>query len=272
MSNIKELKQLSNKIRKHAVKMTNLGESSHIASVLSMADIVAVLYGSVMSYKSDEPKWAKRDRFILSKGHAGAGIYAVLAECGFISIDKLNTHYQDGSDLSGHVSHKGIPGVELSTGSLGHGLSVSAGMALAGKINNKKHNVYVLMSDGECDEGSIWEAALFAHHHKLDNLVAIIDRNRYQSIYSTEDTLSLEPFLDKWQSFGWNVLSIDGHDHQQLLNAFNTKVTEKPLCIIAETVKGKGVSFMENNILWHYRSPQGKEFEAAIAELENKDA
>tara|TARA_B100000989_G_scaffold297985_1_gene285562 strand:- start:593 stop:1411 length:819 start_codon:yes stop_codon:yes gene_type:complete len=272
MSNIKDLEQLSLKIRKHAVNMTNAGKSSHIASVLSMTDIVAVLYGSVMSYKSNEPKWVDRDRFILSKGHAGAGIYAVLAECGFMSIDKLKTHYQDGSDLSGHVSHKGIPGVELSTGSLGHGLSVSAGMALAAKIDNRNNNVYVLMSDGECDEGSVWEAALFAQHHKLDNLVAIIDRNKYQSIYSTEDTLSLEPFVDKWQSFGWNVVNTDGHNHQELLDAFNSKISNKPLCIIAETIKGKGVSFMENNILWHYRSPQGKEYDAAIAELEISDA
>lgn len=272
MSNINDLKKLSLQIRKHAVNMTNVGESSHIASILSMTDIVAVLYGSVMSYKADEPKWHARDRFILSKGHAGAGIYAALAELGFMQLDKLKTHYQDGSDLSGHVSHKGIPGVELSTGSLGHGLPVAAGMALAAKINDNQHNIYVLMGDGECDEGSIWEAALFASHHKLDNLVAIIDRNKLQSIYSTEETLGLEPFLDKWQAFGWNVLNVDGHDHQKLLDAFNSKVQEKPLCVVADTIKGKGVSFMENNILWHYRSPQGEEYDAAIAELEKNDA
>ncbi len=272
MSNIVDLKALSLQIRKHAVKMTNVGHSSHIASILSMVDLVAVLYGSVMSYKADEPKWPNRDRFILSKGHAGAGIYAALAESGFMPVDKLRSHYQDGSDLSGHVSHKGIPGVEFSTGSLGHGLPVAAGMALAAKINNNKHNIYVLMGDGECDEGSIWEAALFAPHHKLDNLVVIIDRNKLQSIYSTEDTLSLEPFADKWQSFGWNVVNVDGHDHQKLLDAFNSKAIGKPLCVIADTIKGKGVSFMENNILWHYRSPQGEEFDDAMAELEKNDA
>ena len=272
MSKINDLKRLSLQIRKHAINMTNVGESSHIASILSMTDIVAVLYGSVMSFKADEPKWQERDRFILSKGHAGAGIYAALAELGFMKLDKLRTHYQDGSDLSGHVSHKGIPGVELSTGSLGHGLPVAAGMALAAKINDKKHNIYVLMGDGECDEGSIWEAALFASHHKLDNLVAIIDRNHLQSIYSTEETLGLEPFIDKWQAFGWNVVNVDGHDHQKLIDAFNSKVKEKPLCIVADTIKGKGVSFMENNILWHYRSPQGKEYDAAMAELEKNDA
>jgi len=171
MINSQNLEQFALKIRKHAINMTNTGGSSHIGSVLSIADILAVLYGSVMSYKADEPKWPGRDRFILSKGHAGAGVYAVLAESGFMSLDKLKTHYQDGSDLSGHVSHKGIPGVEFSTGSLGHGLPVATGMALAAKINKQQHSIYVLMSDGECDEGSNWEAALFAPHHKLDNLV-----------------------------------------------------------------------------------------------------
>jgi transketolase len=272
MYNIRDLKRLSFKIRKHAINMTSVGRSSHIASILSMTDIVAVLYGSVMSYKVDNPKWQDRDRFILSKGHAGAGIYAVLAEMGFMPVEKLRTHYQDGSDLSGHVSHKGIPGVEFSTGSLGHGLPVAAGMALAAKINKDEHGVYVLMSDGECDEGSNWEAALFARHHKLDNLVVIIDRNKLQSIHSTEDTLGLEPFVDKWQAFGWNVVDVDGHDHEQLINACNSKVAGKPLCIVANTTKGKGVSFMENQVLWHYRSPQGKEYEAAINELENNNA
>ena len=269
MSNITNLKQLSLKIRKHAINMTSVGGSSHIGSILSIVDILAVLYGSVMTYKANEPEWAGRDRFILSKGHAGAGVYATLAESGFIPVKKLRTHYQDGSDLSGHVSHKGIPGVEFSTGSLGHGLPVATGMALAAKINRDKHNIYVLMSDGECDEGSNWEAALFAPHHKLDNLVVIIDRNKLQSIHSTEDTLSLEPFVDKWQAFGWNVVDVDGHDHQKLLDACGSMVTGKPLCIIANTTKGKGVSFMEDNILWHYRSPQGEEYNAAMQELDN---
>ena len=269
MSNSKELKQLSLKIRKHAMNMTSVGGSSHIGSILSIADILAVIYGSVMAYKADEPKWSDRDRFILSKGHAGAGVYAVLAESGFMPVEKLRTHYQDGSDLSGHVSHKGIPGVEFSTGSLGHGLPVATGMALAAKINRQKHNIYVLMGDGECDEGSNWEAALFAPHHKLDNLVVIIDRNKLQSIHSTEDTLRLEPFVDKWQAFGWNVVDVDGHDHQRLLDACGSRVTGKPLCIVANTIKGKGVSFMEDNILWHYRSPQAEEFNSAMQELNN---
>ena len=269
MTNFEDIEQLALKIRKNAVNMTSAGGSSHIGSILSIADILAVLYGSVMNYKAGEPKWKGRDRFILSKGHAGAGVYAALAESGFMPVEKLRTHYQDGSDLSGHVSHKGIPGVEFSTGSLGHGLPVATGMALAAKINRDKHNIYVLMSDGECDEGSNWEAALFAPHHKLDNLVVIIDRNKLQSIHSTEDTLSLEPFVDKWQAFGWNVVDVDGHDHQKLLDACGSMVTGKPLCIIANTTKGKGVSFMEDNILWHYRSPQGEEHNAAMQELDN---
>jgi len=269
MINSQNLEKFALKIRKHAINMTNTGGSSHIGSILSIADILAVLYGSVMSYKADEPKWPGRDRFILSKGHAGAGVYAVLAESGFMSLDKLKTHYQDGSDLSGHVSHKGIPGVEFSTGSLGHGLPVATGMALAAKINKQMHNIYVLMSDGECDEGSNWEAALFAPHHKLDNLVVIIDRNKLQSIHSTEDTLGLEPFVDKWQAFGWNVVNIDGHDHEQLISACNSKIMGKPLCVVANTTKGKGISFMENQVLWHYRSPQDEEYESAMRELDN---
>ena len=266
-----ELKLLATRIRKHAVSMTSLGGSSHIGSVLSIADILAVLYGSILNYRADEPKWIDRDRFILSKGHAGAGVYATLAEVGFMPTDKLKTHYQDGSDLSGHVSHKGIPGVDLSTGSLGHGLPVAAGMALSAKIDNKWHRVFVLMSDGECDEGSNWEAILFSSHHKLDNLVAIIDRNKLQSIHSTEDTLGLEPFADKWKAFGWDVVEVDGHNHQEIFDACNKRETtsQKPLCVIAETTKGKGVSFMENQVLWHYRSPQGDEYDAAIAELED---
>ena len=268
------LAKMANNIRKHAVKMTSLGKSSHIGSILSIADILAVLYGAVLNVRPNKPKWPNRDRFILSKGHAGAGVYAVLAERGFFPIEKLKTHYQNGSDLSGHVSHKGIPGVEFSTGSLGHGLPVATGMALAAKINKNKHRIVVLMSDGECDEGSNWEAILFAAHHKLNNLVAIIDRNRLQSIHSTEDTLSLEPFPDKWKSFGWEVVEVDGHSHEEIFNACSNINTpkNKPLCVIANTTKGKRVSFMENNVLWHYRSPQGDEYKAAMAELEKNDA
>lgn len=261
---------LARRIRLHAVKMTSRGGSSHIGAILSMADIVAVLYGKVLNVDPADPFKPDRDRFILSKGHAGAGVYAALAETGFFPIDKLKTHYHDGSHLSGHVSHKGIPGVELSTGSLGHGLPVGTGMAYAGMLKGSSHRVFVLLSDGECDEGSNWEAILFAAHHQLDNLVAIIDYNKIQSLAPVADTLALEPFADKWRSFGWSVVEVDGHNHDQLSNSLSRLPTEtgQPTCVIAHTTKGKGVSFMENTVLWHYRTAKGEELAAALRELE----
>jgi len=266
------VKSLAKKIRIHAVNMTSSGRSSHIGSVLSIADILAVLYGEILKKDPSNPAWELRDRFILSKGHSGAGVYAALAESGYFSIDKLKTHYQDGSDLSGHVSHKGIPGVEFSTGSLGHGLPVGVGMALASKIDKKNHRVFVLMSDGECDEGSNWEAFLFAPHHKLSNLTVIIDYNNLQSIKSIDETLSLQPFADKLEAFGWRVHEVDGHNHIALASVLGLEEDPKgrPTVIIAMTTKGKGVSFMENNVLWHYRSPLGEEYDAAIKELKEK--
>ena len=212
------------------------------------------------------------DRFILSKGHAGGGLYAVLAELGFFPLEKLNTHYRDGSDLSGHVTHKGNPGIEFSTGSLGHGLSVAVGMAYAAKKTGGTHKVYCLLSDGECDEGSVWEAILFAAHHQLDNLVAVIDYNKIQSLDFVRTTLALEPFADKWSSFGWAAREVDGHDHcaiEQSLRDVPLVGAGKPSCIIAHTIKGKGVSFMENTVLWHYRTAKGEEFDAALKELED---
>lgn len=261
---------LALKIRRHAVQMTHLGKSSHVAAVLSMADIVAVLYGKVLRKRPDMPMWAERDRFILSKGHAGAGVYAALAETGYFPVDELKTHYANGSRLSGHVSHKGIPGVELSTGSLGHGLPVAAGMAYAAMLDAKRHRVFVLVGDGECDEGSNWEAALFAAHHKLSNLILIIDYNKIQSLATVEETLRLEPFAEKWRSFGWDAVEVNGHDHDALAEVLdiNPSRKERPFCVIAHTIKGKGVSFMENSVLWHYRSPQGEEYLRALEEME----
>lgn len=248
--------------------MTHRGNSSHVAAGLSMADIVATLYSRVLRVRPQEPDWPDRDRFILSKGHAGACVYAALAECGFFPLEQLLTHYQDGSLLSGHVSHKGIPGVELSTGSLGHGLGVGAGMALGAKLDGHGWRVFVLLSDGECDEGSNWEAVLFAAHHGLENLVAIVDYNKIQSLKPVSETLGLEPFADKWRAFGWGVTECDGHDHAALETTLGAKPDGRPHAVIAHTTKGKGVSFMEGSVLWHYRSPQGEEYEAALAELE----
>ncbi|SDB80385.1 transketolase [Raineyella antarctica] len=250
--------------------MTHLSGGSHVGSILSVADIVAVLYADVANVDPSDPRKVDRDRVILSKGHAGASIYAALAEKGFFEVAELATHYADGSRLSGHVSHKGVPGVELSTGSLGHGLSVGAGMAYAAKKDGKAHRVFVILGDGECDEGSVWEAALVANHYGLGNLVAIIDRNRMQSLLDTEATIALEPFADKWRAFGWNTLEVDGHDHAELRQALHgCRGSAKPTVVIAETTKGKGISFMENDILWHYRFPhEGEEYDGAVAELD----
>lgn len=261
---------LAKQIRIHALKMTNIGNSSHIGSVLSAADILAVLYNDVMDVESNNPLKKDRDRFVMSKGHAGAGVYATLAESGFFPVEKLKTHYQNGSDLSGHVSHKGVPGVEFSTGSLGHGLPVAAGMAFAAKYKKEKNRVFTLVSDGECNEGSTWEAIMFAGHQKLDNLIVIVDYNKIQAMGSTEETMDPEPFAEKWKLFGWDALEIDGHDINVLKESFDAvnSLSGKPKVIIAHTVKGKSVSFMENNLLWHYRSAQGQEFENALNELE----
>lgn len=262
--------QLAWKIRRHGVEMTHLSGGSHIGSVMSVADLMAVLYNDIANVDPKNPKMPNRDRVILSKGHAGASVYAALAERGFFDTEELKTHYQNGSRLSGHVSHKGVPGVEFSTGSLGHGLPVAAGMAMAAKKDNKEHKVFVILGDGECDEGSVWEAALVAHHYELDNLIAIVDHNKMQSLDFCENTIKLSPFADKWKSFGWNVLDIDGHNHDELRKAFLSAKENKgtPTVIIANTIKGKGISFMENDILWHYRFPHdGEEYDGCLKEL-----
>ena len=261
--------KLAHQVRTHALRMTSAGGGAHIGAVFSCADILAVLYGGILHVDPAAPKTPARDRFVLSKGHAGAGLYAALAERGFFPVEQLLTHYQDGSDLSGHVSHK-LPGVDVSTGSLGHGLSIAAGMAYAAKLKSAPHRVFCLLSDGECDEGSTWEAVLFAAHHGLSNLVAIVDYNRIQGIAPVSEVIELAPFAEKWTAFGWGVREVNGHDHQALSTAFAAApfAPGKPSCLLAHTVKGKGVSFMENTVLWHYRIPRGAEFDAALAELE----
>lgn len=259
-------------IRRHGLEMTHLSRGSHIGAIFSLAEIMATLYARVLQVRPQEPDWPGRDRLILSKGHAGAAVYAALAERGFFDVEELKTHYADGSRLSGHVSHKGIPGVEFSTGSLGHGLAVAAGMALAAQKDGQTHRVYCVLGDGECDEGAVWEAALIAHQFRLNRLVAVVDHNKMQSLDFCENTLSLSPFAQKWRTFGWNAIEADGHDVDALESAFDqarqNAGSGKPTVIIAHTVKGKGVSFMENNILWHYRTPQGEEYDAALKELE----
>jgi len=237
-----------------------------------MVELLAVLYAKVLRVRPEQPTWPDRDRFILSKGHGCAAYYAVLAETGFFPLAWLDTFYQNGSRLAGHATHNGVPGIEISTGSLGHGLSVATGMALAGKQDAQLWRVFCLLSDGECDEGSNWEPILFAPQHHLDNLIAIVDYNKIQSLGTVKEVMNLEPFVDKWRAFGWAVREIDGHNLGEVEATLTCLPFEpgRPSCIIAHTVKGKGVSFMENKLLWHYRTPQGKEYEAALAELDGR--
>ena len=265
----RESERLALEIRRHAVRMASSGGSSHVGSVLSCADVLAVLFAGILNIDPKAPNLPSRDRFILSKGHAGSGVYAALAERGFFPRKWLETHYQDGSLLSGHVSHKGIPGVEVSTGSLGHGLAIGAGMALSAKMKGACWRTFVLLSDGECDEGSVWEAALFAAHHHLSGLVALVDYNKLQSLASVSETVELEPLREKWESFGWGAERLDGHDHKSMTDALHRVPLSsgKPSCFVLDTTKGKGVSFMEHQVLWHYRSPRGEEFRKAMREL-----
>ena len=259
--------QLAWKICRHDVEMTHTSGGSHIGGVLSVADIMAVLYTDILQYRPEEPKWDGRDRFILSKGHTGAALYICLAEKGFFPVEELKTYYLSGSRLSGHVSHK-VPGVDLSTGSLGHGIGVAVGMAIAAKQDKKTHRVFTVLGDGECNEGSVWEAAQAAAHFGLDNLVAIVDHNHMQSMDYCERTLNSGPLAEKWRAFGWNVIELDGHDHDALRAALQRNDTGKPTVVVAHTVKGHRISFMEMDILWHYRFPHdGWEYEWAVAQL-----
>jgi transketolase len=278
--NIEQIKALAKQIRMDSLQMCHDAKSAHIGSCLSCADVLAVLYGEILRVNPVDPEWPERDRFILSKGHACAALYAVLAERGFFPKARLKNFYKNGSDLIGHANHK-VPGVEVSTGSLGDGLSIGCGMALA----DRKHKVYVLMGDGECNEGQIYEAAMFAANHKLSNLVAIIDYNDLQAMGKTSGISGLEPrfdslpqigrmigfsgfkpLFDRWHSFGWQIRDVDGNNIQEVLDALSGK-SKKPTCIIAYTKKGKGVSVFEARTDSHYRHPNDQELEQALREL-----
>ena len=266
-------RELARAARISALRATHAGNSSHIGSCLSVIDILAVLYDGIAHVRPDCPDDPARDIVILSKGHAAAGLYSVLAHSGFFPLEWLEDYSQDGSRLGGHVTSTGVPGVEFSTGSLGHGLPFGVGLALAAKRRGVARKVFVVMSDGECDEGTTWESAMLAAHHDVDNLVVAIDRNHLQSLADTEETLRLEPFADKWTAFGWEVVSVDGHDHEALRHGLEVPprasgVRARPRVVICETVKGKGVSFMENKVLWHYRSPDDDALTAALSELQ----
>jgi transketolase len=261
--------EFSKQIRKLSLHMVHRANASHIGGVLSIADILAVLYNEILSVNPNDPKWSERDRFILSKGHCCTGVYAALALRDFIPRQELEQYAQDSSRLMSHISSL-VPGVEFSTGSLGHGLPFGVGKAIAAKKLKMNWRTFVLLSDGELDEGSNWEAFMFAAHHNLNNLVAIIDYNKLQSLTTVDKTLRIEPLADKLTAFGWRVIEANGHDHVSLVQALKPKEStdERPLVVIAHTVKGKGVSFMEEKIEWHYKSPNSLQLEQAIAEIE----
>ena len=261
--------ELARRMRGHALRMVHRARASHIGSALSIVDIVAVLYGAVMKVDPKNPAWPGRDRFLLSKGHACVAIYAALAERGFIAEDDLLSYGQDHSMLMNHISHK-VPGVEFSTGSLGHGLPFGTGKALAAKRRGESWRTFVVLSDGELGEGSNWEAMMFAAHHGLDSLTIVIDYNKLQSLTTVEKTLRIEPLADKLQAFGWAVREVDGHDHAALADALGGAPWQagKPSAVIAHTIKGRGVSFMENSVDWHYKSPSAEQLEQALKELD----
>ena len=265
-----ELEATAKKIRRHIITMTGQAGSGHPGGSLSAVEIVTTLYFKVMRHKPIDPQWPDRDRFILSKGHAAPLLYATLAECGYIPVSELSTLRRIDSFLQGHTDRTITPGVEMSAGALGQGLSFALGVALAGRLNAQDHRVYVLLGDGECDEGQVWEAAMASAHFKADNLVAIVDNNGQQIDGWNRDVMNLEPFPAKWQAFGWHAIEVDGHSIPQLTQAFEKakQIKGQPKVIIAHTIKGKGVSFMENNPDFHGAAPNAIELDLALKELE----
>jgi transketolase len=263
-----DTRELARRLRAHALRMTHRARASHIGSCLSMADILAVLYGSVLRLNPTRPDWPDRDRLVISKGHAAAIVYAALAETGFLPIEELESYSTNGSRLAGHVT-KTAPGVELSTGSLGHGLPVTAGIALAAQRAGASWRGFCILSDGELDEGSNWEAIQFAQHFRLSNLVAIVDYNKIQSFGTVAEVSDLHPLAAKFRAFNWGVHELDGHDHAALERALSgpPPLADRPTVVIAHTVKGKGVSFMEGSLAWHYKNPDAAQLETALAEL-----
>lgn len=259
--------QLSCRVRRDVLETAHVTKSAHIGSALSIVDILAVLFNDVMTVFPDDTDNPKRDRFILSKGHGSMALYAILAEKGFFSREELLTQGANGSRLSSHVSHK-VPGVELSTGSLGMGLSIATGMAIAAVRKKGKHRIYTVLGDGECAEGSVWEAAMLAGHNKLSNLTVIIDHNKLQANDTCDNVINWNRIADQWRSFGWHTIECNGHDISALESTLRFIHGTKPVCIVAHTTKGKGISFMENEKIWHHLSPQGEDYLTAVRELE----
>jgi transketolase len=267
---IPELEAMARKLRRRVINMISTAKSGHPGGSLSSADIVTALYFKVMRHSPSNPQWKDRDRFILSKGHVAPILYAALAECGYFPEEELSTLRKFGSRLQGHTDRNLTPGVEMSAGSLGQGLSFGIGVSLALMLDSLKQHVYVLLGDGECEEGQIWEAAMSAPHFRINNLTAIVDYNKIQLDGHCCDIMALEPLADKWKSFNWHVVEIDGHDFNQILPALDIarNIKDKPVAIIAHTIKGKGVSFMENNVDFHGKAPSVEETVKALKELE----
>jgi len=266
---LKEMAAMAKKLRRHIIMMTGQAGSGHPGGSLSAVEIVTALFFRVLRHDPRDPRWADRDRFILSKGHAAPLLYSVLAERGYFPVEELSTLRKLNSRLQGHADMTATPGVEMSSGSLGQGLSFGIGVSLAGRIDKRDYRVYVLLGDGECDEGQVWEAAMASAHYKLDNLVAIVDHNDLQLDGPNCEIMNLEPLPDKFKAFGWHVIEVDGHNLSQLIAAFEEarKVKGKPTAIIAHTIKGKGVSFMEGNVDFHGKAPTPAEVEKALGEL-----
>jgi transketolase len=259
--------ELARRARRSALTMCSTSGASHIGAALSVIDILSVIYGEVADvapHRVDDPA---RDIVLVSKGHSASGVYAVLGQAGYFPLSWLDDYYQDGSHIGGHVTAHGIPGVELSTGALGHALPFGVGRALIDKLDGIDRRVFVVLSDGECAEGSNWEAALMAGHHRLNHVTVIVDRNRLQILGRTEDVLGLEPFADKWRAFGWDVEEVDGHDHDQLKAALHVR-SAGPRVIVANTTKGKGVDYMEDKVEWHTLVPNADQLAVALAQLE----
>jgi transketolase len=269
-ASLAEMETVAKRLRRQIVSMTGKAGSGHPGGSLSAVEILITLYFKVLRHKPRDPHWRDRDRFILSKGHAAPALYAMLAECGYFPEEELLTLRQMDSCLQGHTDCTVTPGVEMSSGALGQGLSFGIGVALAGRLNSKDYRTYVLLGDGECDEGQVWEAAMAAAHFKVDKLTAIVDNNGQQIDGWNRDVMSLEPFPEKWRAFGWQVIEADGHSIPQLSQALDKarKIKGQPAVIIAHTVKGKGVSFMENNPHFHGTAPTTEELEQALKELE----
>ena len=264
---VAELISISRRVRAHILRMSAVAKAPHVGSALSCADILVALYFHAARVAPEKPDDPERDIVILSKGHGSAALYSVLAERGYFALATLDTYCADGSVLAEHPSRGCVPGVEVTTGSLGHGLGVGVGMAVAAKLASSARHVYVVLSDGECNEGSVWEAAMWAPGRRLANVTAIVDFNKFQATGPSTQITALEPLAEKWRAFGWDTLEIDGHDYTALVHALTFARQERPRAIVAHTLKGKGVSFMEGNLEWHYRPPSAADLELALEEV-----